>query len=253
MTYAAVGQLTYSDFPALGFGAAVAAAAQSCNGGRVSDDGMGGRGDFCCQTKTWSNATYKAVLGSTSWQYYNERRVRRALNILLDPTGSFSNGLDQVAWDFSLPDKIYVQPGFYDRLKAAAINYWNKQHPPGRWKLDKTGTKAAPPRTNQPACSGGWYSTWRATTGTTAAKKVINSVPGSESHLNRNARPGLPDAATAQAGKLVDWRLVRIKSNEVVPTAWTKSFIDVFARAALLPASRRNSTSVLSFGPASRW
>lgn len=208
-----------------------AKAAQQCAGGEVSESGVdpNERPERCCPTKTWSNATYRRIKGTTSWQYYNEQRLRIAFHLLLGPAGPYPTGIEAFA-----ARGLALPPGLVGQVRAAARNF-DLLLPASRWK----NVPNAIPTECQ---DDGFYSAWRtkplAATPTRlraiqqlskapvnaadlevsyeqAAKGsgpyarwlqnlfgAVNQVPGSHGSLNRSAPPRLEQLLVSKDGRV---------------------------------------------------
>lgn len=114
-------------------GLGVAKAAESCNGGEVSDDGLGNRGDFCCKVATWSARTYKQIKGNSSWRRWREKVLRLALENILAPSDmGLPTKLHQIAYNAGLNEKAAVSQALVNDV-ATTLNNFRTLFPPDRW------------------------------------------------------------------------------------------------------------------------
>jgi hypothetical protein len=110
-----------------------AKAAQQCQGGEVSEDGLGNHGDHCCKVSTWSAATYRSVKGNSSWRRWREKVLRLALESALSPSDmGLPTKIHQVAYNAGLHEKAAVSQALIDKT-AKALHNFRVLFPPGRW------------------------------------------------------------------------------------------------------------------------
>jgi hypothetical protein len=110
-----------------------AKAAQQCQGGEVSEDGLGNHGDHCCKVSTWSAATYRSVKGSRSWRRWREKVIRLALHNALTPSDmGLPTKIHQVAYNAGLNEKAAVSQDLLTRTAKAYDNFL-KLFPSDRW------------------------------------------------------------------------------------------------------------------------
>lgn len=121
----------------IGYGALFAGAAQQCQGGEVSEDGLGNRGDKCCNVSTWSSQTYRHVKGTTAWRYWRERLITEALeNALAPSTMGLPTKIHQIAYDAGLNENAAVPADLPNRI-GTALNNFRILFPLSRWhKVD---------------------------------------------------------------------------------------------------------------------
>ena len=118
-------------YSVVGLGAAKAA--QQCQGGEVSEDGLGNHGDHCCKVSTWSAATYRAVKGKRSWRRWREKVLRLALESMFAPSDmGLPTKIHQVAFDAGLHEKAAVSQDLVNKIATAFHNFLIL-FPPGRW------------------------------------------------------------------------------------------------------------------------
>lgn len=107
--------------------------AEVCNGGEVSEDGFGGRGESCCPYDTWSALTYKNVKGNTSWRRWREKLIRVALeDALASSDMGLPTKLHQMAFDSGLNEIAAVSPALVQKV-SAALNNFRILYPLERW------------------------------------------------------------------------------------------------------------------------
>lgn len=185
----------------MGFGAS--AVHEPCDGAQMAQ-----RGDHqeCCSPRTWSNQTYRTVLGDTSWRYYNEARVRHALGILLSPSlAGDQTGIEKFAYD---KGGVPIRGGLLAALQSA-LSAYNAAAPASRWKQQKLGKFTR-------CTSTGFYPTWKDPAPPTAARiAAINAVPGGQLPRNVETMPGLEELLTSASGR-------------IEPQAWTQQLLDTF-------------------------
>lgn len=200
------------------------------------EEGQIGDEIICCPPKTWSNATYKAILGKTSLQYYNEKRVRHLLDLLLSPTEVDPTGVHQYAYDRGLPDP---DPKLITGLERAAFNFrqlipkdrwWREDESEptdcqtdgyyGRWKVSPGAIGTRQPRGASQEFQQAYQDVTQGRSAEDvrqAASKVINSVPGSGPSKKRGTLPTLDDV------------LQVCDPGVVCGTTWLEQFLAVFA------------------------
>lgn len=216
----------------------------TCDGGETASNDS----SHCCGLSTWTNATYKALKGPGSWTYYNDQRVRAALDLLvLPPPGETLSSLELEAYDKgSSLDSLMVF-----RLKNARKNF-NLIFPASRWSLNKNCIPSD-------CQSDGYYACWEAHTRawTEAQLRVFEALTGAK--LGATARNAmkraekvawLPDTPwakwTQRAVALTDTvpgsepghrvttvptidNLVFSSWGKILPVPWLKDFINVFS------------------------
>lgn len=161
--------------------------------------------DICCSVDTWNNRTYGGIKGAASRRYLDEKRVRHALDLLIN-----KGALDDFAYQ---KGDLPFLPGFRAQLQLAADNYL-REYPAGRWKKQEVGVfhKCGP---------GGHYSIWVDPSPPTGTDKaMIESVPMS--------------ADLAKVGWLPDVQaLLTTQNGQVAPGGWLKNFIGHFGTLRL--------------------
>jgi hypothetical protein len=108
-------------------------AAQQCQGGEVSEDGLGGRGDHCCPVDTWSSVTYRVVKGSTAWRRWREKLIREGIKKALEQSDmGLATNIHQVAYNHGLNEVTAVSPALVSRVKKA-LDTFRVLFPASRW------------------------------------------------------------------------------------------------------------------------
>lgn len=123
--------------------------------------------DECCPSKTWKNSAYRNALGVESWQYWNERRARKTLQLAATSSRDFPTGAHEAAYDGGLDPNTAVPVELIDRLLRAAYNF-EAIFPYGRWKA----------LTNQayiPACGDARFTSYK-TLPLTAAQQTARDA-----------------------------------------------------------------------------
>lgn len=197
----------------------------------------------CCPTSSFNNGTYAAVKGATSLQFWNERRVRHALNYLLSitPEGESTPAGERSYDEFGFVDDSSAR--LVARIRQAATRY-NLLFPANRWyKLD-------PCKPND-CQSDGFTSCWVARgeySGDVAARdkaadfltktlgadkwipaalSLIASVHGGAAQHNHGVMTSY--ASWVKRTNVNPDLLMTVQGGQIVANGWLKQFIDVFA------------------------
>lgn len=210
----------------VGFG--TASAAQQCQGGEVSEDGLGNHGDHCCKVSTWSAATYRAVKGNRSWRRWREKVLRLALHNVLTPSDmGLSTKLHQIAYNAGLNEKAAVSQELLSHT-AAAYNNFLKLFPPDRW-YKKQNCKRGD--YDDGVCTGGerTLSCWKSnnpphTQEIASLLSSIVGVPITTQHLNNVGKWDQPsitqsDKSPGVPAEFMDWILFMHSRWEGMPLA----------------------------------
>lgn len=137
----------------------------NCNGTEVATNCP----SVCCDVETWNNATVLKLKGMTSLQFFNERRVRAALQLLVSPTpGGDPYPAAQLAYDRG----ANLAPSLQAQLQQALVNF-DTLFPATRWT-----TRADCVKTD---CStSGYYSCYlnKPTSATSAQLSLLKALTG---------------------------------------------------------------------------
>jgi len=244
----------------------------SCDGKQMCEHAISGDlGNQCCSWKTWTNSTYASLKGSWSLRRHNEKRVRKALRLLLEPVEGYGTGLDLAAWQAGAGS---APLDLFRTVERAAHNY-HQLHPRSRWYKKSRGVRTD--------CeSDGWYSQWKTSKMTSTHERVaaLQNAVGSplpeawKSELLRRNEwnfgfPGKPSAvgdwqkrSNSTIGKVpggsgganiesipIHENLIIASGSTIVPSAWLQSFLDAYAprlklKIALRPTNSRTAPRV---------
>ena len=228
-----------------------------CTGGQFAEN----CNDFCCPTRTWSNATYRAILGYLSLHYYDEERIRHALKLVAYPVRGFHNGVQEFAYDHSTPDHT-VTPDMQLMLGLvrARANF-EVMLPKSRWYRKPKGIASPGPPGS--CTSDGFYSVWRTKPSPATGAKIralanamsttlpssfkdaltqrgeftfaVSPVPSSvkqwdQGRITMMSRvPGSGGGQEHDAMPTVD-QLLTVKNGVAVAQPWLAEFLDYFAK-----------------------
>ena len=134
MGYVAVGALGAIDTWCPSLPGAAGKSLANCNGTEVATNCP----SVCCDVNTWNNGTYAGIKGSTSLQFFNERRVRAALQFLLSSTPNGSMPISDVAYDAGAAIPSTLAATFQQ-----ALNNFNLLFPASRWTTRADCVKTA--------------------------------------------------------------------------------------------------------------
>jgi hypothetical protein len=212
-------------------GLGVASAAQQCQGGEVSEDGLGGHGDHCCKVSTWSAYTYKEVKGTRSWRRWREKLLRIALESALSPSDmGLPTKIHQVAYNAGLNEKAAVSQALIDKT-AAALHNFRILFPFDRWWKKKNCKRGD---YDDGVCTGGekTLSCWKSnnpphTPEMAALLSSVVGVPITVQHLQSIGEWDQPYFGSALGGRqppqvpqaFMDWLMSVYSQWEHMPLA----------------------------------
>jgi hypothetical protein len=214
----------------VGFGGAKAA--QQCQGGEVSEDGLGNYGDHCCKVATWSARTYRDVKGNSSWRRWREKVLRLALENTLAPSDmGLPTKIHQVAYNAGLNEKAAVSQELINKTTEALHNFY-VLFPLDRWYKRENCKRGD---YDDGVCTGGekTLSCWKAknpphTPAVASLLSAIVGVPISTQHLDNIGGWDEP------------FLTVKKEDQPKVPTEFMKWVLAVHSQWGNMPTAMNN-------------